>query len=87
MWSKGVPQTGELRSNVLIVPIEGMMTTKVGDALRAVAAIEPAVVIPVHDNQDIPFYHRAADEERFAAAVGAQGLQCLPLRPGEEAEV
>lgn len=39
-----------LRPDVLMVPIGGMMTMNVDDALRAVAAIEPKIVIPMHHN-------------------------------------
>jgi L-ascorbate metabolism protein UlaG (beta-lactamase superfamily) len=76
-----------LRPDVLMVPIGGMMTMDVDDALRAVAAIDPAVVIPTHYNWDILFYHRPADVERFAAAARAGGRECLPLKPGEGVEV
>jgi L-ascorbate metabolism protein UlaG (beta-lactamase superfamily) len=76
-----------LRPDVLMVPIGGMMTMGVDDALRAVAAIEPAVGIPVHYNWDIIFYHRPAEVKSFATAVRVEGRQCLPLRPGEDTEV
>ena len=76
-----------LRPDVLMVPIGGMMTMDVDDALRAVAAIEPEVVIPVHHNWDILLYHRPADVERFAAEVQAGGRRCFPLKPGESSEV
>jgi L-ascorbate metabolism protein UlaG (beta-lactamase superfamily) len=76
-----------LRPDVLMVPIGGMMTMDVDDALRAVAEIEPQVVIPVHYDWDILFYHRPADVARFAAAVRAGGRLCVRLKPGESAEV
>jgi L-ascorbate metabolism protein UlaG (beta-lactamase superfamily) len=76
-----------LHPDVLMVPIGGMMTMDVDSALQAVAAIEPAVVIPVHYNWDILFYHRPADVERFAAEVRASGRRCFPLQPGESVEV
>ena len=78
---------GELRPDVLMVPIGGLMTMGVDAALRAVAAIEPKMVIPMHYNWDILFYHRQAEVERFAAGVRAFGCQCLPLEPGESVEV
>jgi L-ascorbate metabolism protein UlaG (beta-lactamase superfamily) len=73
--------------DVLMVPIGGMMTMDVDDALRAVAAIAPEVVIPAHYNWHILFYHRSADVERFAAEVGAGGHRCFPLRPRESVEI
>ncbi|MBC8254868.1 MAG: MBL fold metallo-hydrolase [Ardenticatenia bacterium] len=76
-----------LRPEVLMVPIGGVMTMDVDEALRAVAVIEPEVVIPVHYNWDVLFYHRPADVERFAAEVRAGGRRCCPLKPGESAEV
>lgn len=76
-----------LRPDILMVPIGGLMTMDVDDALKAVAAIEPEVVIPVHHNWDFLFYHRPADDKRFAAEVIAGGRQCLMLRPGESAVV
>ena len=76
-----------LDPDVLMVPIGGMMTMDVEQALRAVAMIDPEVVIPMHYDWDILFYHRPADVERFAAAVEAEGRRCLPLKPGESVEV
>jgi L-ascorbate metabolism protein UlaG (beta-lactamase superfamily) len=76
-----------LRPDVLMVPIGGVMTMGVDDALQAVAAIEPQVVIPVHYNWDVLFYHHPADVERFAAEVRTRGRGCFPLKPGESAEV
>jgi len=70
-----------------MVPIGRVMTMGVDDALRAVAAIEPEVVMPVHYNWDILFCHRPADVERFAAEVRAGGRRCFPLKPGKSAEV
>jgi len=74
-----------LRPDVLMVPIGGVMKMDVDQALRAVAAIEPEVVIPVHYNWDVLFYHRPADVERFAAEVRAGGRRCFPLKPGGSA--
>ena len=76
-----------LHVDVLMVPIGGMMTMDVDEALRAVASICPAVVIPVHHNWDILFYHRPADVALFASGVRKMGRRCLPLRPGQSAEV
>ena len=76
-----------LRPEVLMVPIGGVMTMDVDAALRAVAAIAPEAVIPVHYNWDVLFYHRPADVERFATEVRGRGCQCFPLKPGESAEV
>ena len=76
-----------LRPDVLMVPIGGVMTMDVDDALRAVAAIEPQVVIPVHYHWHILFYRHPADVERFAAEVRAVGRRCFPLRPGEGVEL
>jgi L-ascorbate metabolism protein UlaG (beta-lactamase superfamily) len=45
-----------LRPDVLMVPIGGVMTMNVDQALRAVAAIQPEVVIPVHYHWYILFY-------------------------------
>jgi L-ascorbate metabolism protein UlaG (beta-lactamase superfamily) len=76
-----------LRSDVLMVPIGGLMTMDVDAALRAVAAIEPELVIPTHFNWHILFYHRPADVARFAAGVRSLGCRCLPLEPGESIRV
>jgi L-ascorbate metabolism protein UlaG (beta-lactamase superfamily) len=76
-----------LHPDVLMVPIGGMMTMNVDDALRVVAAIEPEIVIPMHHNWDILCYHRPADVERFAVEVRVKGCQCFPLKPGESAEI
>ena len=76
-----------LRPDVLMVPIGGVMTMDVDDALRAVAAIEPQVVIPVHYHWHILFYRHPADVERFAAEVRAVGRRCFPLKPGEGVEL
>ena len=76
-----------LRPDVLLVPIGGVMTMDVDDALRAVAAIEPQVVIPVHYRWHILFYRHPADVERFAGEVRAGGRRCFPLKPGEGVEI
>jgi L-ascorbate metabolism protein UlaG (beta-lactamase superfamily) len=76
-----------LRPDLLMVPIGGMMTMDVDNALRAVVAIEPAMVIPVHYNWDILFYHRPTDVRRFTTGVRAAGYQCFPLKPGEDVEI
>jgi L-ascorbate metabolism protein UlaG (beta-lactamase superfamily) len=76
-----------LRPDVLMVPIGGLMTMDVDAALRAVATIEPEVVIPMHYDWDILFYHCSAEVARFAAGVRAFGSQCFPLEPGESVEV
>jgi L-ascorbate metabolism protein UlaG (beta-lactamase superfamily) len=76
-----------VRVDLLMVPIGGMTTMDVDDALQAVAVIQPGIVIPMHYNWDLLFYHRPADVERFAAQVEAAGRQCFPLQPGEEVEL
>lgn len=76
-----------LRPDVLMVPIGGMMTMDVDDALAAVATIDPGLVVPMHYDWDILFYHRPADVTRFATAVRAEGRRCLPLKPGESVDV
>ena len=77
----------ELRPDVLMVPIGGLMTMDVDAALRAVGAIEPEVVIPTHYAWDILFYHRSAEVARFAAGVRGLGCRCFPLELGESVEV
>jgi len=76
-----------LRPDVLMVPVCGVMTMGVDEALRAVAAIEPEIVIPTHHNWHILFYRHPADVERFAAEVQAEGRRCYPLEPGENMEM
>jgi len=77
----------DLRPDVLMVPIGGVMTMDVDQALRAVAAIEPEVVIPVHYNWRILFYRHPANVERFTAEVRRRGRRCLPLKRRESVEV
>jgi L-ascorbate metabolism protein UlaG (beta-lactamase superfamily) len=73
----------ELRPDVLMVPIGGLMTMDIDAALRAVATTKPEVVIPTHYDWHILFYHRSADVARFAAGVRSLGCRCFPLEPGE----
>ena len=70
------------RPDVLMIPIGGMMTMDVEAALRAVEAIAPRVVVPVHHNWDILFYHRPADVDGFVAGVRELGCEpvCLARR-------
>lgn len=77
----------DLHPDVLMVPVGGLMTMDVDAALRAVATIEPQVVIPTHYDWDILFYHRPTEVSRFAAGVRSLGRQCFPLKPGESVEV
>ncbi|MGD2158742.1 MAG: MBL fold metallo-hydrolase, partial [Anaerolineales bacterium] len=72
-----------LRPDLLMVPIGGMMTMDVDEALQAVAVIEPRVVIPMHYNWHLLFYHRPADVSRFAAGVRELGSECIVLDRGE----
>ena len=76
-----------LRSDVLMVPIGGLMTMDEDTALQAVATIEPRVVIPTHYDWDILFYHRSAEVARFAAGARSLGCQCFPLEPGERIDI
>ncbi len=76
-----------LRPDVLMVPVGGLMTMDEDAALRAVATIEPQVVIPTHYDWDILFYHRPAEVARFAAGVRSLGCRCFLLEPGESVEV
>jgi L-ascorbate metabolism protein UlaG (beta-lactamase superfamily) len=78
---------GGLCPDVLMVPIGGLMTMDVDAALQAVAAIEPEIVIPMHYDWDILFFHRSVDVERFAAQVQADGRRCFPLLPGASVKV
>ncbi|NIV28598.1 MAG: hypothetical protein GWN58_03500 [Anaerolineae bacterium] len=76
-----------MRPDVLMVPVGGLMTMDEDAALRAVATIEPQVVIPTHYDWDILFYHRPAEVARFAAGVRSLGCRCFLLEPGESVEV
>jgi L-ascorbate metabolism protein UlaG (beta-lactamase superfamily) len=59
----------------------------VDEALKAVECIAPRIVIPMHFNWHILFYHRPADVKRFAAEARHRGITCLKLLPGESAEI
>ncbi len=76
-----------LRPDVLMIPIGGMMTMDVQAALRAIEVIAPQVVIPVHHNWDILFYHRPADVDGFAAGACTLGCEPIPLARGQTVEV
>lgn len=76
-----------LAPEVLMIPIGGVMTMDVDQALRAVAAIEPQIVIPTHYGWSILFYRHRADVGRFAAGVEGAGRRCFPLKPGQSAEL
>jgi L-ascorbate metabolism protein UlaG (beta-lactamase superfamily) len=76
-----------LRPNILMVPIGGMMTMDVDEALKAVELIEPDIVIPMHFDWQILFYRSPVDVKRFAAEVDRMGSMCLTLNPGETAEL
>jgi L-ascorbate metabolism protein UlaG (beta-lactamase superfamily) len=76
-----------LRPDVLMIPVGGLMTLDVEQALEAVRLIQPKVAIPVHHNWHILFYHRPADIGRFAEGVQQMGMTCLPLQRGESVEL
>lgn len=76
-----------LSPDVLMIPVGGVMTMDVDQALRAVAAIEPQIVIPTHYGWSILFYRHRADVGRFAAGVEGAGRRCFPLKPGQSAEL
>ena len=75
-----------LRPDVLMIPIGGMMTMDVQAALQAVEVIAPQMVIPVHHNWDILFYHRPADVDSFVAGVQELGCETVPLARGQTLE-
>jgi L-ascorbate metabolism protein UlaG (beta-lactamase superfamily) len=76
---------GGLAPEILMVPTGGMMTMDVDEALAAVDAIQPKVVIPMHHNWHILFYRHLADMTRFRVEVEARRLACIVLQPGESA--
>jgi L-ascorbate metabolism protein UlaG (beta-lactamase superfamily) len=76
-----------VRPDVLMVPIGGMMTMDVEAALQAVEVITPQMVIPVHHNWDILFYHRPADVDGFVARARELGCEPVPLARGQTLEV
>lgn len=75
-----------LRPDVLMIPIGGMMTMDVKAALRAVEVITPQVVIPVHYNWDILFYHHSADVDGFVTSTRDLGCEPIPLARGQTME-
>ena len=76
-----------LRPDVLMVPIGGMMTMDVEAALRAAEVIAPQMVIPMHHNWDILFYHRPADVDGFVASARGLGCEPVPLARGQTLEL
>ncbi|MGA9351643.1 MAG: MBL fold metallo-hydrolase [Anaerolineae bacterium] len=76
-----------LRPDVLMVPIGGMMTMDVEAALRVVEVISPQMVIPVHYDWDILFYHRPADVDGFVARVRELGCEPIPLARDQTLEL
>jgi L-ascorbate metabolism protein UlaG (beta-lactamase superfamily) len=61
-----------LSPDVLLPPISGQITMGEREAARLAAALEPALVVPIHYNT---FAALAADETAFAQAVAARGVR------------
>jgi L-ascorbate metabolism protein UlaG (beta-lactamase superfamily) len=72
-----------MEPELLMVPTGGIMTMNVDQALTAVDVIQPKVVIPMHHNWHLLFYHHRADMSKFNNEVQARGLSCFVLDPGE----
>ena len=74
--------------DVLMIPIGGKITRNTmdeNDAIQAVKAINPKLVIPCHYNCP-GFFSRSlnpADEEKFKTEVEALGVQCAIMRTGD----
>jgi L-ascorbate metabolism protein UlaG (beta-lactamase superfamily) len=72
-----------LEPELLMVPTGGMMTMDEDQALAAVEAIHPKVVIPMHYNWHLLFYRHCADMSTFSNELQARGIPCLVLERGE----
>lgn len=78
--------------DVLMVPIGGRAicnTMDESDAVQAVKAIRPKVVIPVHYNCPALFSGRysPADDEAFKLEVEKVGYECRIMRYGDEVSI
>lgn len=66
--------------DIALVPIGGLYTMDIAEAVKAVELIRPKVVIPMHYNTWPPI---EANPEEFAAEVKARtSAQCVVLKPG-----
>lgn len=76
---------GELHHpQVAILPIGDNFTMGIRDAVEAAKMVRPGVVIPMHFHA---FDVIRQDPQEFAALVGAEGIKCIVLKPGESYEV
>jgi len=78
---------GELyRPDVMLLPIGGLFTMGIPEAVKAVELVQPKVAIPMHYNTWPPI---AQDPLQFKAAVESAGLptQVIIVNPGETLEI
>lgn len=78
--------------DVLMIPIGGKLAHNTMDekeALRAVKAMQPKLVIPCHYNCPAFFSkkYNPADGEKFKESVERMGSRCVVLKKGEAIEV
>jgi L-ascorbate metabolism protein UlaG (beta-lactamase superfamily) len=80
------PEWAGLAPNVLMVPIGGIVSMGVPEALEAVRLIAPRCVIPCHYN--VPFLWKKrvaiADDATFKREAERLGVDCRIMGPGDE---
>lgn len=88
-----LPDWQGLAPDVLMLPIgglgQGTWTMDLGEALQAVAQIEPRIVIPCHYSVPALWYRNfaPADGARFKTEIEKTGIECRLLRRGDEIEL
>jgi L-ascorbate metabolism protein UlaG (beta-lactamase superfamily) len=75
-----------LNPDVLMIPIGGLVTMDVPEALEAVRLISPKMVIPCHYNVPFLWIGKAApaNDERFKREVEDMGVECRILGAGDQ---
>ena len=84
-----LPEWGELKPDILMIPIGGKKvknTMNEQEALAAVEMVKPGLVIPTHYDCGVLFSKNVnpADTVFFKDAVEQRGARCVVMKPGDE---
>jgi len=77
----------DIKPDVLMVPVGGLMTMDLGEAISAIQEIRPKTIVPVHYDWHLLVYHRKTNLERLETAMHDMRIAYCNIPPGAQAEI